>query len=96
MEVPNISKARIKFLSTFHELTGIESIDLEFPNNSDIDQILRLLEGRFGPKFSEHVRQHLDYVVIYVNNLSFRELDGLKTVINNGDNVIMGHIIAGG
>jgi len=83
-------------LSTFHELTGIESIDLEFPNNSDIDQILRLLEGRFGPKFSEHVRQHLDYVVIYVNNLSFRELDGLKTVINNGDNVIMGHIIAGG
>jgi len=91
-----ISKAKIKFLSTFHEVTGAESVELDFSDNADLDHILHLLEEKFGRKFSEHVRQHLDYVVIYINNLSFRQLDGLKTVINDGDRIIIGHVLAGG
>ena len=83
-------------MSTFHELTGTESVELEFPNYSDLDKILHLLEEKFGKKFSEHVRQHLDYVVIYVNNLSFRQMDGLRTMISDGDSIIIGHILAGG
>ena len=71
-------------------------MDLEFPRNADLDHVLGLLEKRFGEKFSEHVRQHLDYVVIYINNSPFRQLKGLRTIINDGDTIIIGHVLAGG
>ena len=61
-----------------------------------MDLVLGLLEDRFGKKFSDHVRNHLNYVTIYINNKSFLQLEGLKTKIYDGDKIILGHIIAGG
>ena len=58
--------------------------------------MLSLLEDRFGNQFSDHVRNHLNYVAIYVNNKSFLQLEGLKTKIYDGNKISFGHVIAGG
>lgn len=91
-----MAKARIRFLSTFQTISGIENIELKIPDGASLDFVLGRLEERFGDQFSKHVRSHLDYVTIYINNMSFLQLEGLKTKIYDGDKITLGHVIAGG
>jgi molybdopterin converting factor small subunit len=77
-------------------LTNAENLILDISNEVDLDGVLSILEAKFGELFTEHVRGHLDYCVIYINNSDFRQLQGLKTKIRNGDNIIIGHVLAGG
>ena len=91
-----MAQVKIKFLSTFQTILGIESFYLKIPNGANLDLVLLLLEKRFGDQFTKHVRNHLDYVTIYINNESYLQLEGLKTKINEGDKIILGHVIAGG
>lgn len=77
-------------------MTNAENMVLEVPDNVDLDGVLSILEAKFGAQFTEHVRRHIDYVIICINNSDFRQLQGLKTKIKDGDNIIMGHVIAGG
>ncbi len=91
-----IAKARIRFLSTFQTISGIENIELKIPDGTSLDFVLGRLEDRFGDQFTKHIRQHLDYVTIYINNKSYLHLEGLKTKIYDGDKITLGHVIAGG
>lgn len=77
-------------------MTNAENLVLDIPNDVDLDSVLSMLEAKFGAQFTEHVRGHLDYVVIYINNSDFRQLQGLKTKIKDGDRIIIGHVVAGG
>jgi len=85
---------KIKFLATFHDI-GVEKMDLEVPNNTDIGRLLEILKNRFGEKFSKHVKI-LEYLMIFINDVNYRQLQGLKTKLNDGDVVTIGHILAGG
>jgi molybdopterin converting factor small subunit len=77
-------------------LTNTENIVLEVPDDVDLDNVLSALEAKFGAQFTEHVRGHIDYCVIYINNSDYSKFQGLKTKIKDGDNIIIGHVIAGG
>jgi molybdopterin converting factor small subunit len=91
-----IAQVKIRFLSTFQTISGAETIDLIIPKEATLDTVLSLLEKRFGDQFTKHVRNHLDYVTIYINNKSYLHLEGLKTRINDGNKITLGHVIAGG
>ena len=77
-------------------MTNADNIVLEVPDDVDLDRVLSELEAKFGAQFTEHIRGHLDYCVIYINNSDYRQLQGLKTKIKEGDKIIIGHVIAGG
>jgi molybdopterin converting factor small subunit len=77
-------------------LTNADNMVLEVPDDVDLDRVLSALEAKFGAQFTEHIRGHLNYCVIYINNSDYRQLQGLKTKIKDGDNIIIGHVIAGG
>jgi molybdopterin converting factor small subunit len=77
-------------------VTDAENLVLDIPNDIDLDGVLSILEAKFGAHFTEHVRRHLDYCVIYINNFDYRQCQGLKTKIKDGDNIIIGHVVAGG
>jgi molybdopterin converting factor small subunit len=77
-------------------LTKADNMVLEVPDDVDLDSVLSALEAKFGAQFTEHIRGHLNYCVIYINNSDYRQLQGLKTKIKDGDNIIIGHVIAGG
>jgi molybdopterin converting factor small subunit len=91
-----IPKTEIKFLSTFFDVTKTKNTKLSFPNGADLNYLLNLMTKKFGPKFSEHVREHLEYVMIFVNSIDYRQLKGLETKIFDGDTITMGHVLGGG
>jgi len=70
-------------------------MDLDVPSNTDVHKLLEILENRVGEKFSKHVKI-LEYLMIFINDTNYRQLQGLKTKLNDGDVVTIGHIAAGG
>jgi molybdopterin converting factor small subunit len=90
-----MSKIRIKFLSTFRDVVSTNSTELDVPSQITLGELLDLLSKKFGEGLSEHFRK-LDYLMIFINNVEYRGLKGLDTQLKNGDNVTIGHILAGG
>jgi molybdopterin converting factor small subunit len=90
-----LSKVRIKFLSTFRDVVAASDVELDIVNETTLGQLLEILSKKFGERLSGHFEK-LDYLVIFINNVEYRGLNGLKTPLRDGDNVIIGHILAGG
>jgi|WetSurMetagenome_2_1015567.scaffolds.fasta_scaffold05938_4 molybdopterin converting factor small subunit len=94
--VQDNSNVEVKFLSTFYNVTKKEVLSIKVPEEADIDWVLDEIKTILGNEIVAHIRNHLDFVVIAVNNVDCRQLNGLKTRIKNGDRIVIGHIIAGG
>lgn len=90
------TSVKIKFLSTFYNLTRKEEINVTVPEGADVNFLVDIIGEKLGQEVADHIRNHLDYVVLAVNNVDCKQLKGLKTPINNGDRVVIGHVIAGG
>jgi len=86
----------VKFLSTFYSLSKKENFNVVVPAKADLNFLVDLIEEKLGHEVAAHIRDHLDYVVLAVNNVDCKQLQGLKTPIKNGDRVVIGHVIAGG
>jgi len=91
-----MAQIKVKFLGTFYDVTKTGNVKIKFPAGADLRYVLGLMEKKFGERFSEHVREHLDYLMIFINNVEYRQLQGLRTKINDGDIVVIGHVAAGG
>ena len=88
----------IKFLTRFIDITGTKNIQLD--DITDIDALIELLIQKYGKSFKEvlfddkgNIR---DYLKVMVNGEDIRELDGLNTVLKDGDQVVIFQTIAGG
>jgi len=86
----------IKFLSTFYNLTKKETLSVTVPRGADMNFLVDYIGEKLGEDVAAHIRNHWSYVVIAVNNVDCKQLQGLKTPIKNGDRVVIGHVIAGG
>jgi molybdopterin converting factor small subunit len=90
------SHVEVKFLSTFYNLTKKDNLSVIVPEGADLNFLVDVIEEKLGHEVAAHIRDHLDYVVLAVNNLDCKQLQGLKTPIKGGDRVVIGHVIAGG
>ena len=90
-----MSTVRIRFLSTFREVVPTNDMKLDVPDGITLGELLEILSKKFGQGLSEHFEK-LDYVVIFINNVEYRGLNGLKTPLKDGDSIVIGHILAGG
>jgi molybdopterin converting factor small subunit len=90
------SQVEIKFLSTFFGLTKKEKLNLTVPDGADLNYVVDQIADQVGHEVAAHIREHLDYVVLAINNVDCKQLGGLKTKIKNGDRIVVGHVIAGG
>ena len=88
-------RIKVKFHGTFYPIVKTDSVDLELGGGSTVSDAFSALEKRFGKEFAEHTRR-LDYLIIFVNDVEYRQLQGLKTVLSNGDQLTVGHVVAGG
>lgn len=86
----------VKFLSTFYNLTKKEKLCVKVPEGADMNFLVDFIAEKLGSDVAAHIREHWAYVVIAVNNVDCKQLQGLKTPIKNGDRVVIGHVIAGG
>ena len=88
-------KVTVKFHATFYPTVKTDSIDLMLPEGSTLSDALSAMEKKFGRDFAEHTKR-LDYLIIFVNNTEYRQLQGSKTVLHEGDLLTLGHVVAGG
>ena len=90
------SQVKVKFLSTFFNLAKKETITVDVPEGADLNFAIGAIEAKLGHEVAAHIREHLDYVVIAVNNVDCKQLNGLETKVKDGDRIVIGHVIAGG
>jgi molybdopterin converting factor small subunit len=88
-------KVTVKFHATFYPTVKTDSIDLTLPERSTLCDALSAMEKKFGKDFAEHTRR-LDYLIIFVNNTEYRQLQGSRTALHEGDILTLGHVVAGG
>lgn len=88
----------VKFLTRFIDITGEKSIQLE--NVGNISELMEHLGNKYGPKFKEVLfddkGEIRDFLKVMVNNEDIREINGLNTILNDGDQIVMFQTIAGG
>jgi len=84
-----------KFHGTFYSVVGTDSLILELQDNSTLRDFLTALESKFGEGFAKHTAR-LDYLVIFVNDKEYRQLNVLQTRLSDGDVVTLGHVVGGG
>lgn len=88
-------KVNIKFLSTFHSVVDDDDLEFKVPKPATLGKVLDLLSKRFGEALAEHFRR-LEYLMIFVNDVEYRRLRGLDTLLKDGDKITIGHVAAGG
>jgi MoaD family protein len=75
--------------------------DVEIPEGSTVEDLIKILTGRYGYKFERlcYIRplySDKDYFNIYVNTKDLNDAklfpDGLKTVLSDGDIVTFGPV----
>ena len=88
-------KVKVKFHATFYPTVKTDSIDLALQDGATVSDALSAMEKKFGKDFAEHT-QRLDYLIIFVNNTEYRQLQASKTILHEGDLLTLGHVVAGG
>ena len=91
--------ADIKFLSSLAELTGEKSLIIKY--NGELSGLIDHLDDKFdGKDFKETITdekgQLKDFVKILVNGQDIRGTGGLKTKINDQDEIVIFQTLAGG
>jgi molybdopterin converting factor small subunit len=93
-------KVTIKILGSLKELATHEEI-LEIPEGSDISRLLQKLINKHGSDLRNALldpilESPIPSNLILINGIEINNLDGLRTPINDGDNIILLSVIHGG
>jgi len=91
---------KITFLSLLTDITQEEEFILSIDENSSVKDIIEKLILRYGKKFEKIILNSPDflskYIILGLNGKDIRSYDGLKTVIQDGDEIAFLPAIAGG
>lgn len=87
----------VKFLTRFIDITGEKTTQIEA---EDISKLIEALCEKYDETFRDVLLDEdgnvRDYLKVMVNGEDIRDLDGLETKLNDGDEVVMFQTIAGG
>jgi molybdopterin synthase sulfur carrier subunit len=93
-------KVTVRFFTSLREITGKKEDLLELPRSISVDAVLRQLSKRYGKEFDDYmfdeigdVRGHLQ---VLINGRSVSTMQGLKTQLNDADQVAILPPVGGG
>ncbi len=94
-------KIVVKAFATIREAIGeFGKISFEFPEQVTVKNLIEILSKRFGEKFNLEVLDDNGLpkktIKIFINGRDIEFLDGLHTVLKDGDEVALIPPIAGG
>lgn len=94
------TKILVKYFTTLREITGKKEEQIEFTSAATVASLLKQLSKRYGKEFNDYVydelgnlRGHLHFLV---NGQSITSLRGLRTRLNEGDQVAILPPVGGG
>jgi MoaD family protein len=89
---------KIKLLRPFSEVVGKGEIEIDF-NEKSINDLLKLLVKKY-PKlekeFFKDGNELTEYICIFINDKPLSALNGVDTILKNGDEVLFFMPISGG
>jgi MoaD family protein len=92
---------KIHFLGASQTDVGIREISISLEGLSNLKDLLKELSKKIGPKFNTHIFDPTvgtvnKTVTIIVNGRHYTTLDGLETILRNGDEISFFPPIGGG
>ncbi|AEA33758.1 MoaD family protein [Hippea maritima] len=81
---------KISFYTLFRLDLGIKDITLEIDKEISLEKLLLLAERKIGKKFTYKLIENgklLNTAIVLVNGKNVHHLEGLKTLIKNGDKI---------
>ena len=91
---------KITFLSLLADVTQEEEFILSIDEKSSVKDIIEKLVLRYGKEFENIILKSPDflnkYIILGLNGKDIRSYDGLKTIIQEGDEISFLPAIAGG
>jgi len=92
-------KVKFRLFASLREIAGEKERILEFDKPITIYEALNILSNFYGEKFREEVFEAetpAEKLTILVNGLNIKTLNGVKTVLKDGDEVSIFPPVVGG
>jgi len=91
-------KLKIKLLRPFSEAVGKKDLEIEF-NENTLNDLLKSLVNKY-PKlekeFFKNNSELTEYICIFINDKPISALNGVDTLLKNGDKILFFIPISGG
>jgi molybdopterin synthase sulfur carrier subunit len=89
---------KIKFLARFKDITGEKELKIDY--NGEISGLIEKLTEKYDDGFKDALFNEngelREYMKILINGEDLRSINGLKTIINEDDEIVIFQTIAGG
>ena len=89
---------KIKFLARFKDITGEKEVIIDY--NGEIANLIEILTEKYDKGFKDSLFNEngelREYMKILINGEDVRNIDGLKTIVTENDEIVIFQTIAGG
>jgi molybdopterin synthase sulfur carrier subunit len=89
---------KIKFLARFKDITGEKELEINY--DGEISTLIEILTEKYDKGFKDALFNEngelREYMKILINGEDLRNIDGLKTIVTENDEIVIFQTIAGG
>lgn len=82
-------KVEVKFYAMLRETTGTKKEVITFEAKASVGDLINLLVERYGDEFRRYIYDHgkliRDYISLMLNGININSLEGLDTLLRDGD-----------
>lgn len=94
-------KIKVQTILALKEVLGNKEVEIVLPDGNTVGDLLARMIEIWGDQLSPHLfkpgsRELLPYVRLMVNGRTIQFLDGMETVLKDGDDVLLLPLAAGG
>lgn len=93
-------KVNVRFFTTLREIVGKKEEHVKFSRSVSVEAVLRQLSRKYGKDFDDYMFDELGnvrgYLQILVNGTSVTAMHGLRTKLNDADQMAILPPIGGG
>ena len=93
-------RVNIRFFTTLREIVGQKEEEVEFSRPVTLETLLKALSRKHGKEFAEYVYDELGsvrgHLHLLINGKSVTALNGLRTKLNEGDQIAILPPVGGG
>lgn len=93
-------KTKVRFFVRLQEITGEKEVDLKTRKGETVENVLERLSKRYGREFRRYIyadnQQIANHLQILVNGTNITNLQGLATKLEEGAQLDLVPLVAGG
>jgi molybdopterin synthase sulfur carrier subunit len=86
---PNALTVKVKFMGALRVIVGQRETTTNLPQGSTVKDLLTLLSNSYGEAFRSRVLNPMGnlehYVLVFLNGKNIKELEGVETILGEGE-----------